>query len=187
MAATEASAVADASPARAPPDETGRIEDWRDTFVPAPVLRSLPRAPAEPAALPASLETTPNAASAPPAAPAPGWRLERVAVTQGRFVDLDAPGGRRESDVWFAPDRTGYGLFLGVAHTARTRLVKVAKATPAQCATSFLLRVPISARELVRDGGLCVRSTDGVVTAWRVEGVDKTAGGSVLRLRAVNP
>lgn len=173
------------APRTAPDDETVAAADaWRDTFVPAPILRSMPRTPSEPApaATPASLESPVTVVAS---APASAARLERVLLPQGRFMDVDAPGHRHRTDIWFAPDRTGYGLFLGVTHGARSRLTTAAKATPAYCAAILLREAPIAARELARDGGFCLRSSEGEVTAWRVEGIDRGAGGATLRLRAV--
>jgi hypothetical protein len=100
---------------------------------------------------------------------------------------VDGPGSSRQSDLWFSPDRTGYGLFLGVTHGARLRTASGARVSMKTCASGVLRRNPVAARELQRDGGLCLRSSDGVISAWRVERVERVGGVSVLRLVAVAP
>ncbi len=172
------------------PAMTRTYEDWRDTFVPAPILRTLPRAAATeqatvaPVALEAEMETAPAAAVP---APVVSSRLSRLMVQEGRFIDVDGPGSRRQTDLWFAPDRTGYGLFLGVANGARMRVANSERATAKSCASGTLRRNPISARELQREGAICLRSTDGATSAWRVETIERGEEGSVLRLVAIGP
>lgn len=178
-----------AKPAPPPvPTMTRTYEDWRDTFVPAPILRSLPRAPVEPVtptpvALEAQMETAPGAMTP---APAVSARLERLMVQEGRFIDVDGPGSERKTDLWFAPDKNGYGLFLGVTNGARMRVASGPRISASLCATGVLRRNPIAVRELQREGGICLRSSDGTVSAWRVETVGKEGAGSVLRMVAVS-
>jgi hypothetical protein len=153
-------------------------QDWRDVRLPTP--------PPPRAHQPASIVTPPPA---PPPAPVafepPPPAVRRIALLEGRFIELDPAGGERATDLWFSPDRTGYGLFVGVANGARMRLVSAARATPAACADGLMRRNPIPVRDLSREGGLCVRSSGGAISAWRVEGLEKTAGVSTLRLVAV--
>lgn len=161
--------------------------DWRDGYIPPPVVRSIPAAP--PASPPAATAAAPAAvAPVPPPNPmaAPPPPLRAIALVEGRFADLDTPRGRgAQNDIWFAPDRTGYGLFLGVANGARLRAVAADRTSVSYCDRSVLRRTPIPARDLARSGGLCIRSSDGVLTAWKVEGIERGDHGSVLRLRPV--
>ena len=171
-------------PARPPvPAMTETYENWRDTFVPAPVLRTVP----SPSGGTPPASDVVSAVNAAPATTATGGRLDEVRLRQGKFVDLDPPGGRRRTDVWFGPDQTGRGLYLGVDSSARIRATSAARATPALCAAGALRRTPIPVHDLIRSGGLCLRSTEGVVSAWRVEGMERGETGGVLRLRAVTP
>ena len=169
------------------PVMTRTYEDWRDTYVPAPVLRNLPRAQAEAGVEPAVARPSTAVGEPPPSAPVGPARPEHVAITEGHAIDLDAPGRRPQPDLWLAQDRNGHGLFVGVSNAARLRSATVARATPAACGEGILRTAPISVRDLTRDGGLCVRTTEGAITAWRVERLDKVETSSVLRLRAVTP
>jgi hypothetical protein len=63
--------------------------------------------------------------------------------------------------------------------------VRTSKATLAGCRQVVLRRTPISARELTDDGGLCLRTSDGRLSAWRVERLDRDSNGAILHLRPV--
>jgi hypothetical protein len=107
----------------------------------------------------------------------------RIALQQGRFVDLDGPDTRRQTDVYFAPDRSGSGLYFGVANGARLKLVPKAQANRAGCARLTMRRTPIAARELEREGGVCLRTSDGALSAIQIEGIDRSGKMSVVRFR----
>lgn len=175
-----------AKPAPLPaPEMTRTMEDWRDNYTPPPVLRTLPASSPAPAPKAPPVAAFSDIPPLPPAPP-PAFRLNRVEIVEGRFIDLDPPGATRQTDLWFSLDRSGNGVFLGVANGARLRLVGARRATPAACADTLLRRTPIAERDLTRDRGLCIRSSAGTVTAWRIEGVQKGAQGDVLRLSAVS-
>ena len=159
---------------------------FEDSWVPPPVIRQLPRtAPVAdppftdgPAVQPAAAQTAPL----PPAAPA----VHRINLRQGRFVDIDAGADPlRRTDIWFAPDKSGDGLYLGVANGARMRAVPLDRATDAECSRSgaIMRRTPIGARDLARGLGVCVRTSANRVRLVHVEGISGTGQEKVLRLR----
>jgi hypothetical protein len=164
------------------PQMTITYEQWRDAPTPPSVMRTVPRPPpAADSPRAAALEIPPP----PPASVSIAPRAAHfVALRQGQAIDIDS-SGKRESDIWFAPDRTGYGLFLGFSNGARARLVSIDKATPAKCEDVVLRRTPIAARELERNVGVCVRSSDGTLSAWRVQRLETAEGAAVLELRPV--
>lgn len=170
------------------PQMTVTYEQWRDGAYQPQAPRTAPARPAPPA--PVAAERASASAMVIPAPPptlapvsvSPAARF--VSIRQGQAMDIDG-GAVRESDVWFAPDRTGYGLFLGFTNGARARAVRASKATRAGCEDVVLRRSPISARELGGDVGLCLRSSDGTLSAWRVERIDRDSTGATLHLRPV--
>lgn len=181
-----APAIADAAPveparATAPPQKAS----FEDTWVPPPIIRQLPR-PA-PVADPPFTDTPavqPAAVQAPPAAP-PAPAAHRINLRQGRFIDIDAADPRRQTDIWFAPDKVGNGLYLGVTNGARMRTVPLDRATDAECNRSgaVMRRTPISARDLARGLGVCVRTSTDRVRVVHVEGISGVGQEKVLRLR----
>jgi len=186
---TEApSATASPSPALAMAERTPASApgaSFEDTWVPAPVIRQLPRATPipdppftdGPAPQPATVQTQ----APPPASPA----VHRINLRQGRFVDIDVGDPRRETDIWFAPDRSGDGLYLGVANGARMRVVPLDRATDAECGRSgaVMRRTPIAARELARGLGVCIRTSANQVRVVHVEGISGSGSEKVLRLK----
>ncbi|KAF0185719.1 MAG: toll/interleukin-1 receptor domain-containing protein [Hyphomonadaceae bacterium] len=174
------------SAAPVPADKPG----WDDGWVPPPVLRQIPRAPAEPdppfadgaPAAPAANTQVSVVVTAP--APAPAAAL-RINLRQGRFVDIDSNDPAHKTDIWFAPDRSGDGLYLGVTNGARMRIVPVERATRAECARSsaVMRRTPIGARELARGTGVCVRTSANEIRVVHVEGIEGSGREKVLRLR----
>ena len=63
----------------------------------------------------------------------------------------------------------------------------MSKVAGRRCFRSSTRRNPISVRELQREGAICLRSTDGATSAWRVETIERGEAGSVLRLVAIGP
>ena len=120
---------------------------------------------------------------APPAPAAPA--VHRINLRQGRFVDIDLADPLRKTDIWFAPDRSGDGLYLGVANGARMRAVPLARATDAECrrTNAVMRRTPIGARDLARGLGVCVRTSADRIRVLHVEGISGTRQEKVLRLR----
>lgn len=174
----------------AAPGSTDR-PGWDDGWVPPPVLRQIPRsASAQPD--PPFSDATPAAASVNTAAsvvvtapsPAP-LAVHRINLRQGRFVDIDSNDPNRQTDIWFAPDRSGDGLYLGVTNGARMRIVPVDRATKAECARSgaVMRRTPVGARELARGMGVCVRTSANEVRVVHVEGIEGSGREKILRLR----
>ncbi len=172
-------AVASLTPTSAPAPR------FEDTWVPPPVIRQLPRsAPVAdppfsdgPAVQPAAVHAAPPA----PAAPA----AHRINLRQGRFVDIDAGDPQRQTDIWFAPDKSGDGLYLGVTNGARMRTVPLDRATDAECNRSgaVMRRTPIAARDLARGMGVCVRTSANRVRVVHVEGIAGAGQEKILRLR----
>lgn len=160
--------------------------DWRDSYVPPPVLRTAPARPPEPAVARASAPAATNSVAEPVVSPPPPAGRAAIALRQGRFIDLDPVGPRHETDIYFAPDRNGYGLFLGVANGARIRTARPARLSARACESGVLRRNPIPARELEQEGGVCVRTSEGKVLAWRVERIDRDKTGAVLVLQPVD-
>ncbi len=176
-----------AAPAGHTPDDR---PGWDDGWVPPPVLRQIPRAPVEPDPPFADAEPSPVMANtqaavvvtAPPSAPA---AVHRINLRQGRFVDIDAADPAHRTDIWFAPDRSGDGLYLGVTNGARMRVVSINRATKAECSRSgaVMRRTPIGARELARGLGVCVRTSANEIRVVHVEGIEGSGREKVLRLR----
>ena len=179
-AATTPAALPTRTPASAPK------ASFEDNWVPAPVIRQLPRAAPipdppfadGPATQPAAVQTT---SPPPPAAPT----VHRINLRQGRFVDIDAGDPLRQTDIWFAPDKSGDGLYLGVTNGARMRTVPLARATDAECGrtSAVMRRTPVAARDLARGMGVCVRTSANHVRVVHVEGISGTGQDKVLRLR----
>lgn len=179
---TAAAAVAARTPASAPASASS--PSFEDSWVPPPVIRQLPRA--APPADPPFADDTPVAQPVVvvqqiPASPA----VQRIDLRQGRFVDIDSADPRRQTDIWFAPDKSGDGLYLGVANGARMRTVPLARATDAECGRSgaIMRRTPIAARELARGIGVCVRTSTNRLRVVHVEGIEGSGQAKVLRLR----
>ena len=157
------------------------IDDW----VPAPVMRQIPRA-AEgdpPFTDGAQIQPVASATVAPPPPPSSG--PQRINLRMSRFIDLDTSDPRKETDIWFAPDRSGNGLYLGVTNGARMRVVTSAQATAAECARSgaILRRTPVPARDLARGVGVCLRTSNDQLRVVHVEGIEGTGREKVLRLK----
>lgn len=163
---------------------------WDDGWVPAPVLRQIPRAQPEPdppfadpaPSAPAVNTSASVVVTAPSLAPA---AVHRINLRQGRFVDIDSNDPNRQTDIWFAPDRSGDGLYLGVTNGARMRVVPIDRATKAECARSgaVMRRTPVGARDLARGMGVCVRTSANEIRVVHVEGIEGAGREKVLRLR----
>lgn len=202
--ATEAATPETAAPETAQTPATGVIATtrvsaerggWDTNWVPPPVIRQIPqRAPVEqpdppftdaaPAAQPASAQAPAAAVAA-----APAIAVHRINLRQGRFVDLDVADPRRETDIWFAPDKSGDGLYLGVTNGSRLRVVPANRATFAECTRSgaVLRRTPIAARDLARGLGVCLRTSANQLRVIHVEGIEGAGREKVLRLRLDAP
>jgi hypothetical protein len=170
--------------AMAETEKTPTLDDW----VPPPVIRQIPRAPApaDPPFIDAPTVRPAVAVAAPAPPPAPTPSITRVGLRQGRFIDIDyGADPRRQTDIWFAPDKSGDGLYLGVTNGARMRVLPRGSAAAADCARSgiILRRTPIPARELARGMSVCVRTSADQLRVVHVEGIDGTGREKVLRLR----
>lgn len=183
-AKTTAAALPVATPASAAAKAETRvptIDDW----VPAPVMRHIPRtAEVDPPFTDgAQIQPVATATVAPPPPPSAG--PQRINLRMSRFIDLDISDPRKETDIWFAPDRSGNGLYLGVTNGARLRVVPMAQATAAECGRSgvILRRTPIPARDLARGVGVCLRTSDNQLRVVHVEGIEGTGREKVLRLK----
>jgi hypothetical protein len=170
------------------PSEASALDAW----VPPPILRQLPRAqpaqdpPFTDAPTPAvAVAPAPSASPSFPAAPA----IHRINLRMGRFVDIDIADPRRATDIWFAPDRSGDGLYLGVTNGARLRVIPGGAASAAQCARSgvTLRRTPVPARDLARGLTVCVRTSADRLRVVHVEGIEGSGREKVLKLRLDPP
>lgn len=183
--ATTPTPAAPAPPPAPPAGTPVSTPSFEDTWVPPPVIRQIPR----PTPVPDPPFTDapimqPAAVQQPPPAPAVP-SIQRINLRQGRFIDIDLGDPRRETDIWFAPDRAGNGLYLGVANGARMRTVPLDRATEAECSRSgaIMRRTPVAARDLARGLGVCVRTSANRLRVVHVEGIAGTGQEKVLRLK----